>query len=60
MPAIATLEALQEAKAELEDFAGANPEGYARMVEILTRHRMIGYKNIARLAMGKTPAELKA
>ena len=59
MAAIASLEDLKAAKKDLSALEKADPKAYASWVELLKRHRMIGYKNIAKLAMGSTPEELK-
>ncbi len=60
MPAVASIEDLREAKKDLDIFQKAEPEGYALMVQILENHKMIGYKNIAKMARGATPEELKS
>ena len=60
MAAKASLGELAEAKAALKKIEKKHPEAYAEFVQLLKDHRMIGYKNIARLAYGSTPDELKA
>ena len=60
MAAKASVEDLKAAQAVLKKAEKKHPEAYAEFVQLLKDHRMIGYKNIARLAYGSTPDELKA
>lgn len=60
MAAIAGIEDLKAAQAALKKIEKKYPEAYAEVVQLFKDHRMIGYKNIARLAYGSTPEELKA
>jgi len=60
MAAIASIEDLKAAHAALKKIEKKHPEAYKDFVALLAVHRMIGYKNIARLAYGSTPEELKA
>lgn len=59
MAAIASIEDLGAARDDLKKIEKKYPEAYAAFVKVLNDHKMIGYKNIARLANGKTPEELK-
>lgn len=59
MAAIASIEDLKAAKDALKKVEKKHPEAYAEFVQLLKDHRKIGYKNIARLAFGSTPEELK-
>lgn len=60
MAAIASIEDLKAAKKALESHKKKFPEAHKAFVELLKSHRMVGYKNIARLAYGSTPEELKS
>ena len=60
MAAKASVEDLKAAQAALKKAEKKYPEAYAEFTQLLKDHRMIGYKNIARLAYGSTPDELKA
>jgi hypothetical protein len=57
MPAMASLEDLQQAARELEHLKGEHPEAYAQLVRLFARNRHLGYKNICKLMMGETTAE---
>lgn len=59
MAAIASMEDLQAAQKDLKALEKKHPEAYAAWVDLLKAHRKIGYKNVAKLAMGSTPEELK-
>jgi len=59
MAAIASMEDLKEVQKDLNALKKADPKGYDKWVELLKKHRMVGYKNIAKLAMGMTPEKLK-
>jgi hypothetical protein len=59
MAAIASLEDLKEVLKDLNALKKADPKAYEKWVELLKKHRMVGYKNIAKLAMGMTPEKLK-
>jgi len=59
MAAIAELEDLQKVEKDLKAFEKKHPDAFKDLVELLKKHRMVGYKNIAKLAMGSTPAKLK-
>jgi hypothetical protein len=57
MPAMASLEELQQAARELEHLKTEYPEAYAETVRIFARNRRLGYKNICKLMMGEATAE---
>jgi len=60
MPAIATLEELRSVQTDIEKFKTEQAEAYHAMVELLKKHRKIGYKNICKLFLGEsTPEKLK-
>jgi hypothetical protein len=59
MAAIASLEDLKVVQKDLNSLKKSDPTGYDKWVELLKKHRMVGYKNIAKLAMGMTPERLK-
>jgi len=60
MPAMASLEDLQQAARELEHLKAGHPEAYAETVRLFARHRKLGYKNICKMMMGEaTPEKLK-
>ena len=59
MAAIASLEDLKAVQKDLSALKKADPDGYEKWVALLKKHRMVGYKNIAKLAMGMTPEKLK-
>jgi hypothetical protein len=61
MTAIATLDELRSVQMDVEAFKAAEPNGYAAMVELLKKHRKVGYKNICKLFLGESsPEKLKA
>lgn len=60
MAALASIEDLKAAQVALKKIEKKYPEAYKDFVALLQDHKMIGYKNIARLAYGSTPEELKA
>lgn len=57
--AMASLEDLQVVHKALASHKKKFPEAYAAFVKLLEDNRAVGYKNIARLAFGSTPEELK-
>lgn len=60
MPAVASLEELKEVDASVKSFQAAFPEAYQALVDLLKRHRKVGYKNIAKLLLNEaTPEKLK-
>jgi len=60
MPAIASLEELSAAQAQLAELRQRQPEAYADFVGLFRRLRHIGYKNLCLLLMGEaTPEKLK-
>jgi hypothetical protein len=60
MPAVASLEELQAVEADLGKLKSRHPEAYGEVVELLRRHRKVGYKNICKMMMGEaTAAKLK-
>ena len=60
MAAIATLEELRSVQTDIESFKAAEPIAYAEIVELLKKHRRVGYKNICKLFLGEsTPEKLK-
>jgi hypothetical protein len=60
MPALASLEELQNVLAHLEQLKEQLPEAYTAFGELLKKHRKVGYKNICKLLLGETtPEKLK-
>jgi hypothetical protein len=60
MPAVASLEELNAVQEQLQALKAKHPEAYGDFVELLRRHRKVGYKNICKLMMGEaTPEKLK-
>jgi hypothetical protein len=59
MPAVASIEDLKAVQGDLNKFKKEDPKGFERLVELLKKHRMVGYKNIAKLALGSGPEDLK-
>jgi len=59
MSAIASIEDLKNAEAEIKVFEKRYPEAFTEIVSVLKVNRKIGYKNLAQLMFGKTPEELK-
>ncbi len=60
MPALASLEDLKRAQADLEAVKGAHPEAYEAVAGLLRKHRAVGFKNICKLLLGEsTPEKLK-
>lgn len=59
MAALASIEDLKAAKADLDALKKDDEAYFDKWVELLKKHRSVGYKNIARMAMGFTPEELK-
>ena len=57
MPAMASLENLQQAARELVSLEASHPEAYAELVRLFARNRHLGYKNICKLMMGEATAE---
>ena len=60
MAAKASIEDLKAAKVAIKKLEKKYPEAFTDFSKLLKDHRMIGYKNIARLISGSTPEELKA
>ncbi len=59
MAATASLEDLQTVNKDLKAIKKKYPEAFESFVNLLKTHRRIGYKNIAKMAMGSSPEELK-
>jgi hypothetical protein len=60
MPALASLEDLNQVLAGLTDLKAAHPEAYEAFSALLRKHRKVGYKNICKLLLGEaTPEKLK-
>jgi len=60
MPALASLEDLQDVQRKLEELKGKFPEAYDQFAAILRAYRRVGYKNICKLLLGEaTPEKLK-
>jgi hypothetical protein len=59
MPAIASIEDLKKADVELKVFKKRYPDAFTEIVSVIKVNKMIGYKNIAQLMFGKSPADLK-
>jgi len=60
MPAIASLEELNAVNADLSALKEKHPLAYLDIMELLRKHRRIGYKNICKLLLGEaTPEKLK-
>jgi len=60
MPALASLEDLRKALADLDGLRQAHPEAYEAFAAVLKKHRAVGYKNICKLLLGEsTPEKLK-
>lgn len=60
MPALASLEELQQVLASLTSLREAHPEAYDAISALLRKHRSVGYKNICKLLLGETtPEKLK-
>lgn len=59
MATTASVEELGAVQADLDAFKAEHPKAHAALVALLERHRKVGYRNICRLALGATPAELK-
>lgn len=59
MAAVAPIEDLKSAHKDLKAIEKKHPEAFTSFVDLFKAHRKIGYKNIAKLAMGSTPEELK-
>ena len=57
MPAVASLEELKAVEEQLRELKAKHPEGYLEVVELLRRHRKVGYKNICKMMMGEASAE---
>jgi len=60
MPAVASIEDLKAASLDVDKFRKEHGEAAVALVYLLDRHKMIGYKNIAKMFAGKTPEEIKA
>jgi len=60
MSAKADIEDLKAAKVAIKKIEKKYPEAFTDFSKLLKDHRMIGYKNIARLISGSTPEDLKA
>ena len=60
MAAKASIEDLKAAQTAIKKLEKKHPEAFTDFGKLLKDHRMIGYKNIARLISGSTPEELKA
>ena len=60
MAATASLEDLQAAKKSLKNFTVKYPKAFEALGGIINDHKMIGYKNICKMILGKTPEDLKA
>ena len=60
MPALASLEDLQDVQRRLEELKARSPEAYEGFSAILRAFRRVGYKNICKLLLGEaTPEKLK-
>jgi hypothetical protein len=60
MPALASLDDLNEVLVSLEQLKAAHPEAYEAFAALLRKHRKVGYKNICKLLLGEaTPEKLK-
>lgn len=59
MPAVASIESLQEVQKELTAIKKKHPEGYEAVANVIKSNKIIGYKNICKMMQGITPAELK-
>ncbi len=57
MPAVASLEELKAVEEDLSQLKTRYPDAYAVVVELLHRHRKVGYKNICKMMMGEATAE---
>jgi len=60
MAAKADIVDLKKAQVEIKKIEKKYPEAFTDFSKLLKDHRMIGYKNIARMIAGSTPEELKA
>ena len=60
MSAKADIIDLKKAQVAIKKIEKKYPEAFTDFSKLLKDHRMIGYKNIARLISGSTPEELKA
>jgi len=56
---MASLEELQRVQNELEALKMKSPEGYEDFAKLFRKNKGIGYGNIAKMLMGKTPEQLK-
>lgn len=59
MPAIASIEDLKAAKADIVEVIGKFPEGVSAVLAVLDTHKMVGYKNLIKMFKGATPEEIK-
>ena len=60
MPAMASLEELQEVLSRLEKLKDGYPEAYDEFSKLFLAYRKVGYKNICKLLLGEsTPEKLK-
>ena len=60
MPALASLEELQEVERKAREFESTHPDAYRDISAILKTYRKIGYKNIIKLLLKEsTPEKLK-
>ncbi len=60
MPALASLEDLQDVQRRLEELKAKSPDAYEQFAGILRAYRRVGYKNICKLLLGEaTPEKLK-
>ncbi len=59
MAAVASLEDLQSVNKDLKAIKKKHPEAFNAFTDLFQTHRRVGYKNIAKMAMGSTPEELK-
>ena len=50
---------LVKEKEALQNCEKEHPDGYRAMLHVLTSHRMVGYKNLIKLANGTSPKKLK-
>ncbi len=60
MPAVASIEDLRAAKADIDQFRKDHGDAAIALVDLLAKHKLIGYKNIAKMFTGRTPEELKS
>ena len=61
MPAIASLEDLQNLNAEIQEVKNKHSDVCVKIVELIKKNRKVGYRNFCKLFTGeRTPEELKS